>query len=86
MHEGQKVTHPGLHRALLRGVRILDEERVFVVQIGHFRGQIEVEEVGFFVRDIEPETGRISLSDRSTETLDPASLRPSETAQRCCAR
>ena len=40
----------------------------------HFRGEIDVEEAAFFVRAFEPETGRIALSDRSEETLDPATL------------
>ena len=42
-----------------------------VVQIGRFRGQIEVEEAAFFVRGFDPPSGRIQLSDRSEELLAP---------------
>jgi hypothetical protein len=48
-----------------------------VVQLGRFRGEIEVEEAGFFVRDADPETGEIALSDATRETLELESLRPS---------
>jgi hypothetical protein len=33
-----------------------------------------VEEAGFFVRDFDAASGRITLSDGSTEALEPASL------------
>jgi hypothetical protein len=48
---------------------------VFVVQLGRFRGQIEVEEAAFFVRDFDAATGSIRLSDGSLEALDVATLR-----------
>jgi hypothetical protein len=47
------------------------------VTLGHFRGQIEVEEAAFFVRLFDPETGAITLSDGSVEPLDVRSLRSS---------
>jgi hypothetical protein len=84
VHEGQKVTHPGLHRALLRGVRFLDEEGVFVVQIGHFRGEIDVEDVPFWVVAYDEASGEIELTDRSAEPLDASSLAPDpDGALRC---
>ncbi len=49
----------------------------FVVQLGRFRGQIEVEEAAFFVRDLDPATGTIRLSDGTSEPLDPHTLRVS---------
>ena len=40
-----------------------------MVRLGRFRGQIEVEEAGFFVREFDAVTGQIRLSDRSFEAL-----------------
>jgi hypothetical protein len=48
-----------------------------VVQLGRFRGRIEVEEAGFFVREVDLERGMLRLSDGSREPLDVASLRSS---------
>lgn len=76
-HEGHPITHSRLRAAFDRGVRFLPEERKYVVQLGRFRGEIEVEEAGFFVRDIDRETGEIALSDGTRERLDPSSLRSS---------
>ena len=68
-HEGQRVTHPGLYRAFLRGVRFAAEEGVFVVQLGHFRGQIEVEDTPWWVILYDAERGEIELTDRTREPL-----------------
>ncbi len=73
-HEGAPVTHPGLYRAFLRGVRFLDDPGVFVVQIGHFRGQIEVEDIPWWVVGYDPERGEIELTDRSREPLQAETL------------
>jgi len=58
-------------------VRFLPAEGVYVVQLGPFRGQIEVEEAGFFVRELDLASGTLRLSDGSVEPLDVASLRAS---------
>jgi len=63
-----------LRAAFDRSVRYAPEEGVFVVQLGRFRGQIEVEEAAFFVRLFDPELGEVALSDGSRERLDPTSL------------
>ena len=76
-HEGIRFLNPKLRAAFDKGVRFLPDEDRFVVQLGQFRGQIEVEEAAFFVREFEPGSGRIRLSDQSWENLDPASLQPS---------
>ncbi|MBW2494112.1 MAG: hypothetical protein JRE43_05120 [Deltaproteobacteria bacterium] len=81
-HDGQPIANRRLRAAFDRGVCFLpaegrDGKGVFAVKVGHFRGQIEVEEAAFFVRDFEAETGAISLSDGSIEPLDVASLRSS---------
>ena len=61
-----------------RSVRYLPEEGVYVVQLGRFRGQIEVEEAAFFVRAFDPEGATVHLSDGTRERLDPSTLRKSE--------
>ncbi len=77
-HEGAPILNRRLRERFDRGVRYLPDEAKYVVQIGHFRGEIEVEEAGFFVRSFDPETGRVGLSDGSEEILDVDSLRVSE--------
>jgi len=76
-HEGHRFTHARLRAVFDRCVRYLPEEGVYVVQIGRFRGQIEIEEAAFFVRSVDAETGEIALSDGSAERLEVASLRAS---------
>jgi hypothetical protein len=77
-HEGEPIMHSRLRAAFDRGVRFLPEERKYVVQLGRFRGEIEVEEAGFFVRDLDRDTGEVALSDGTRETLDLRSLRLSK--------
>ncbi len=77
-HDGQPITNPKLRARFDRAVRFLPEEGKYVVQISRFRGQIEIEEAGFFVRSFDEKTGVISLSDGSQERLDVASLRISQ--------
>ena len=76
-HEGVPITHPKLRAAFDRSVRYLPDEDAYVVQLGRYRGQIEVEEAAFFVRGFDAATGRLDLSDRSHEILEVASLRTS---------
>lgn len=83
-HEGEAIAHPGLRRVLERAVCFAEPEGVFIVQVGHFRGQIELEDTPFFVHAYSPETGEIDLSDLSSERLDPASLRIGEDGVLCC--
>ncbi len=49
-----------------------------MVQVGRFRGEIEVEEAGFFVRDVDLDQGGVALSDGSRDAFDLESLRVSE--------
>lgn len=76
-HEGQPIRHRRLRRHFDRSVRFLPEEGQFVVTLRHFRGQLEVEEAGFFVRRFEAHDATLQLSDGSREPLDPASLHTS---------
>ena len=87
-HEGVPILHPRLRAAFDRSVRYLPDEARFVVQIGRFRGQIEVEEAAFFVRDFDAATGSLSLSDATREALDPATLRlsPRDGALLCAVK
>lgn len=73
-HEGEPIRHRKLREHFERSVEYLADEQKFIVRLGHFRGQIEVEEAGFFVRTLELESGEIGLSDGSRERLDVASL------------
>lgn len=63
------VTHPRIHRVLLRGVGFCEEERAFVVRVGPFRGRIDVEDTPFWVTAYDAETGRIWLTDGGREPI-----------------
>ncbi|MBY0399377.1 hypothetical protein K2X89_03710 [Myxococcota bacterium] len=76
-HEGAPILHKKLREHFDRSVAFLPEEGKFVVRLGHFRGEIEVEEAAFFVRAIDLASGEIALSDGAREPLDVASLAPS---------
>ena len=76
-HEGEPVLHARMRAVFDRGVRYLPQEGVYVVQLGRFRGQIEIEEAAFFVRVFDPADATLHLSDGTREPLDPASLRKS---------
>jgi len=76
-HEGVPFTNPRLRALFDRSVRYLPAERKYVVQVGRFRGEVEVEEAGFFVREVELARSRVVLSDGSREALDVGTLRPS---------
>jgi hypothetical protein len=77
-HQGAPVRNRKIREVFDRSVRFLPDEGdagKYVVQIGRYRGEIEVEEAGFFVREFDAEAGRVHLSDATTEPLDPTSLR-----------
>lgn len=77
-HEGQPILNRLIRERFDRSVRYLPEQGKYVVQIGRFRGEIEVEEAGFFVRDVDLARGGVALSDESRDAFDLASLRVSE--------
>jgi len=77
-HRGDPILNRKIREVFDRSVRFLPDEGdagKYVVQIGRYRGEVEVEEAGFFVREFDAEAGRVRLSDGTTEPLDPASLR-----------
>jgi hypothetical protein len=76
-HEGQPILHRRMREHFDRSVRYLPEEGKYVVVLRHFRGQIEVEEAAFFVRDLDPASGELVLSDGTREPLEVESLRAS---------
>jgi hypothetical protein len=73
-HEGQPILHRRLREHFDRHVVYLPDEQKFVVTLRHFRGEIEIEEAGFFVRELDLERGRLRLSDGREEVLRPGSL------------
>ena len=82
-----RVTHPRLSRALRAGVRWADAERTFVVQLGPFRGWLDVEDTAFFVDGYDVRTGELELSDRTRESLDAATLEAdADDALRCTVK
>jgi hypothetical protein len=76
-HEGCPLVNARLRTLFERSVRYLPDEGKYVVQVQRYRGQLEVEEAGFFVRAVDLARATLALSDRSEEPLDPATLRPS---------
>jgi hypothetical protein len=76
-HEGQPIQNRKLREHFDRSVKYLADEGKYVVTLRHFRGEIVLEEAGFFVLSADLERGTIRLSDRSEEPLDVASLRAS---------
>jgi hypothetical protein len=76
-HEGHVIVHRGIREHFDRSVVFLPAERKFVVTLRHFRGEIVVEEAGFFVREVDVARGEVVLSDRTRDVLDVASLRVS---------
>ena len=73
-HEGQTISNRRLREHFERSVEYLPEEQKYIVRLKQFRGQIEVQEAGFFVRSLDLATGQIVLSDGSREILDVSTL------------
>jgi hypothetical protein len=73
-HDGEPIRNRRLREHFDRSVRYLPDAQKFIVTLRHFRGEIEVEEAAFFVRSFDATSGVIALSDRSEETLEPATL------------
>ena len=77
LHEGVPILNARLRRHFERSVAYLPEEGKFIVRLRHFRAEVEVEEAGFFVRQVDLPSGEITLSDGSREPLDVSSLQES---------
>ena len=76
-HEGQPILNRKLREHFDRSVKFLPAEGRFVVTLRHFRGEIVVEEAGFFVREVDLGRGRVRLSDGSEDALQLTSLEES---------
>ena len=76
-HDGQPIANQKLREHFDRSVRYLPDEGKYVVTLRHFRGEIVLEEAGFFVVSIDLQRGRVGLSDGSEDALDISSLRGS---------
>lgn len=76
-HEGASILNRRLREHFERNVEYLPNEEKFIVRLKHFRGEVVVEEAGFFVLDLDLEAGEIVLSDGSRERLDLMSLESS---------
>ena len=80
-HAGQPILNRKLREHFDRSVRYLPREGrdagegKYVVMLRHFRGEIGVEEAGFFVRSVDLEAAAVALSDGFRDRLDVASLR-----------
>jgi len=73
-HEGEPISNRKLREHFDRSVGYLPDEKKFIVRLKHFRGEVEVEEAGFFVRGIHLDEGEIVLSDGTRESLDLSTL------------
>ncbi|MDJ0787138.1 MAG: hypothetical protein QNK05_10060 [Myxococcota bacterium] len=74
-HEGQPILNRRLREHFDRSVRYLPDEGKYVVTLRHFRGEVEVEEAGFFVRALDLPEGVVHLSDQTRERFRPETLR-----------
>ena len=73
-HEGIAIRNARLRAAFDKSVRYLPGEGKYVVQLGRFRGEIELEEAAFFVRTFDVGSGLVTLSDATFEPLEVATL------------
>lgn len=73
-HEGQPILNRKLREHFDRSVEYLPDEGKYVVRLKHFRGEIEVEEAAFFVRELDAARGEARLSDGTSSAIDLASL------------
>ena len=76
-HEGQPIANRKLREHFDRSVEYLPDERKYIVRLRHFRGEIELEEAGFFVRELDLDAGEVLLSDGTRSPFDVASLHAS---------
>lgn len=76
-HAGELVAHPGMQQAFAGWVRRHPDDGRFILCNGYDWSYFQVDDVPFFVRWVRgDEHGlTLSLSDRSEERLDAASLR-----------
>ncbi len=76
-HEGQPILNRKLREHFDRSVEYVPEEKKYIVRLKHFRGEVVIEEAGFFVREVDVERGEVALSDGTRSPVDLASLHTS---------
>ncbi len=76
-HEEAPIQNRRLREHFDRHVEYLPEEVKYIVRLKHFRGEVEIEEAAFFVREIDLEAGEVVLSDGTREGLEVDSLETS---------
>ncbi len=77
LHEGEPIRNRRLREHFERNVEYLADEKKYIVRLQHFRGEVVVEEAGFFVREVDFDAGHVLLSDGSREALDLSTLEAS---------
>jgi hypothetical protein len=84
-HEGEPILNRRLRQHFDRSVEYLVEEQKYIVRLQHFRGEVEVEEAAFFVREVDLERGELVLSDGTREgfELETLELSPIDGALLC---
>ena len=73
-HEGQPILNRKMRELFDRSVVYLPTEGKFIVKLGHFRGEIEIEEAGFFVKSVDLSESQVHLSDGSIDRLELGTL------------
>lgn len=76
-HEGQPILNRKLREHFDRSVEYVPDEEKYIVRLKHFRGEIVVEEAGFFVREVDRNAGEVALSDGTRSPVDLATLHTS---------
>lgn len=76
-HDGARVEHPAMQRAFARWLARHPEDGRYILQNGYDWTYLTVKDAPFFVRGVSFQAERppvLTLSDATTEELDPASL------------
>ena len=84
-HEGEPILNRRLREHFEGAVEYLPDEKKYIVRLRRFRGEVEVEEAAFFVREVDFTRGEVVLSDGTRERLDLDTLdsSPIDEALRC---
>ena len=69
-HEEHPILNRKMRELFDRSVVYLPMEGKFIVKLGHFRGEIEIEEAGFFVKAIDLAQSQVHLSDGQVDRLE----------------
>ena len=73
-HEEHPILNRKMRELFDRSVVYLPTEDKFIVKLGHFRGEIEIEEAGFFVKAVDLAESQVHLSDGQVDRLEIGTL------------